>query len=535
MIEKSMPFQKLNNGETINHIEQWDIFELTLSGTSTGNPYVEVHLSATFVNGSNKIEVDGFYDGDGIYRIRFMPHTTGEWKYTTASNDKNLSGVSGGFICINPSVDNHGPVKVKNRYHFEYSDGKPFYPFGTTCYAWIHQGDSLEAITLNTLSTAPFNKIRMCVFPKRYRYNENEPKLYPFKLISKKKSLDEKQLFVWDFTKFAPEFFRHLENRIEDLMKLGIEADVILFHPYDKGHWGFDRMSHETDLFYLKYVISRLSAYRNIWWSLANEYDYMKEKKYEDWDDFIQTIVTHDPYHHLCSIHNAEEYFDTWNTQLTHASVQNGSLVEDFGRAVTLRNVYKKPVIYDEVGYEGNFPERWGDLSAEEMTHCFWQGIIAGTYVTHGETYLDAEEIVWWAKGGVLHGTSPAHIAFLQSIIEETGYLEMVDKWKDHQTATTAGNEYILIYFGKEIKNEWPFSLPAKSKIVDGTKFGAEIIDTWNMTITSVNDTFVTEKKAYRLLDMNRKRITLPAKPYLAIRLKKIIPSKIQLMNSTEW
>jgi len=39
------------------------------------------------------------------------------------------------------------------------------------------------------------------------------------------------------------------------------------------------------------------------------------------------------------------------------------------------------------VKYEGDLPERWGDLSAEELVHRFWQGTIAGSYVGHGETY----------------------------------------------------------------------------------------------------------------------------------------------------
>ncbi len=30
------------------------------------------------------------------------------------------------------------------------------------------------------LADAPFNKMRMCVFPKHYRFNQNEPPTYPF-------------------------------------------------------------------------------------------------------------------------------------------------------------------------------------------------------------------------------------------------------------------------------------------------------------------------------------------------------------------
>ncbi len=47
----------------------------------------------------------------------------------------------------------------------------------------------------------------------------------------------------WDFTRFCPEHFRHIENCILKLQKLGIEADLIVMHPYDR--WGFSSMTKE--------------------------------------------------------------------------------------------------------------------------------------------------------------------------------------------------------------------------------------------------------------------------------------------------
>jgi len=83
--------------------------------------------------------------------------------------------------------------RVRNTFHFEYADGTPHYDVGTTCYAWVHQGDALEEQTLATLKHAPFNKLRMCIFPKHYAYNENEPVTYPFAGTPPRD---------WDFTRF---------------------------------------------------------------------------------------------------------------------------------------------------------------------------------------------------------------------------------------------------------------------------------------------------------------------------------------------
>ena len=55
-----------------------------------------------------------------------------------------------------------------------------YYPFGTTVYALAHQEESIIEETLDTLKNSPFNKVRMCVFPKHCQYNNNEPRFYPF-------------------------------------------------------------------------------------------------------------------------------------------------------------------------------------------------------------------------------------------------------------------------------------------------------------------------------------------------------------------
>ena len=152
-------------------IERWALGELSLPGPAEGNPFLDVQFGARFWRKHRAVEVDGFYDGQGIYRLRFMPDTLGPWRYRTRSNCPALDGVEGEFTCTEPSPRNHGPVSVRDTYHFAYADGTPYLPVGTTCYVWNHQGDALEGQTLATLAQAPFNKMRMCVFPKDYLYN----------------------------------------------------------------------------------------------------------------------------------------------------------------------------------------------------------------------------------------------------------------------------------------------------------------------------------------------------------------------------
>jgi len=457
--------KSLSTGESpVPKVERWGIFEISLKGPKTGNPFLEVGLSARFTSGSRVVKVDGFYDGDGVYRIRFMPELAGEWRYETRSNRPELNGKRGKFTCVKPPPGNHGPVRVNKTYHFAYADGTPYFQVGTTCYAWAHQGDKLEEQTLATLRKAPFNKMRMCVFPKNYAYNKNEPKYYPF---------EGKPLKNWDFTRFNPEFFRHFEKRVGQLRDMGIEADIILFHPYDR--WGFANMSAETDDRYLRYVVARLAAYRNVWWSMANEYDFMRSKKESDWDRFFKIVRDCDPYGHFRGIHNGRRWYDHTKPWVTHASLQT----TNFKGAKEYRQKYKKPVVYDECRYEGNIPQGWGNITARQMVRNFWMGSLAGCYVGHGETYKHPKDILWWSKGGVLHGQSPARIAFLKKlIVEEAPFAEMAPDFNlspGNYVFAKAG-EYYLIYFTSPATTT--FNLPgAKPYKVDG-------IDTWEMTVT---------------------------------------------------
>jgi Domain of unknown function (DUF5060)/Domain of unknown function (DUF5605)/Protein of unknown function (DUF4038) len=483
----------LTNNTT--NVEQWGIFELELHGSARGNPYLDVEFTAQFAYKHRVIEVDGFYDGDGVYRIRFMPDTQGTWRYRTQSNLDALNGTEGTFTCLPPGPGNHGPVRVSNTYHFAYADGTPYKPVGTTCYAWTQQGGELEERTLATLRSAPFNKLRMCVFPKHYLFNENEPPLYPFPCLSRGSSTwnidrlrrgEASRGWTFDFTRFDPAFFRHFEQQVAALLVLGIEADIILFHPYDR--WGFATMDAQTDDSYVRYVVARLAAYRNVWWSLANEFDFLRYKTMDDWDRFFRVVQERDPYQHLRSIHNCFVFYDHAKPWVTHLSVQTTRSLH-VGQARMWREQFRKPVVVDECSYEGNISQHWGNLSAQEMVHRFWVGIANGGYVSHGETYLDPEDILWWAKGGVLHGQSAPRLAFLQGILENspaTG-LDPVDGLLPWSEFPCVGQQhsYYLTYFGRHQPAQLEVHVP------EGEHYRGEVIDTWNMTVTPLEDTIV--------------------------------------------
>ena len=65
-------------------IEKWGLFEATFEGKSDGNPYLDYEFKATFTGADETKTVNGFYDGDGIWRVRFSPSFEGEYSYTVS-------------------------------------------------------------------------------------------------------------------------------------------------------------------------------------------------------------------------------------------------------------------------------------------------------------------------------------------------------------------------------------------------------------------------------------------------------------------
>jgi hypothetical protein len=467
-------------------IARWDHIELNLPGPAAGNPFVDVTLTATFRYGHRAVTVDGFYDGEGSYKVRFMPDELGAWTWTTASSAPALNDKSGSFQCIAPQAGNRGPVSVRDGFHFGYADGAPFVECGTTCYAWAFQAEETQRQTIETLAASPFNKLRMCLFPKWYQHNRKEPPMYPFPRSGETN----------DYSTFNPAYFQHLDRLILELRRIGIEADLILFHPYDK--WGYQSMPAEVDDRYLRYVIARFSAFRNVWWSLANEFDLMKSKTSTDWDRYARIVTESDPFDHLRSIHYSRYPYEYGRGWCTHAGVQDSRME----LAASWRADWRKPVVFDECKYEGNIASRWGNLSGDAMTRCFWIAAAQGAYCGHAETYLSPEDILWWSHGGKLHGTSPAKIALLRKLLEETIALGPgpigFNNISDLPVGASRPNGSVLFYYFDEHQPaEGTFTLP------EGNAYTAEYVDTVTLARTPLPGEY-----------SGKAEVKLPGKPW---------------------
>jgi hypothetical protein len=465
-------------------------YEIRLSGPAHGNPFVDVDVTAQFsCEHVADIRVGGFYDGGGAYVVRFLPPAPGIWVMTTSSTARSLDQIQWTFE-VDPSTA-RGPVRVAETFHFAYDNGEAYVPIGTTAYAWTHQTEDLQEETLDTLRSSPFTKVRMCIFPKHIVFNDNDPETYPF----------ERTESGFDLTTFDVEFFRHLERRIEQLQELGIEADLILFHPYDR--WGFMTLGPVVDERFVTYVVRRLAAYPNVWWSLANEYDFVWSKDLSDWEHLAAVVQGEDHAQHLLSIHNGVYIYDYAAPWATHCSIQK--VDERVATMVTeWRRTWNKPVIFDEACYEGDLEYDWGNITAAEMTRRFWDVTARGGYITHGETYWNEDETIFWAKGGKLSGESVSRIAFLSEVIAESP-TKRLESLTTGLSGTSAGapGEYEVHYFGSSQPRVKTITVP------EGVRAYIDVIDSWEMTVTTLEGTYV-----------GTVAIPLPGKPFMAIRVR---------------
>jgi len=67
-------------------VHKWDVFEVTVKGPEKGNPFVDQWIKGVFTTKNEVKKVEGFYDGKGVYTVRFMPSFVDDYTYTIESS-----------------------------------------------------------------------------------------------------------------------------------------------------------------------------------------------------------------------------------------------------------------------------------------------------------------------------------------------------------------------------------------------------------------------------------------------------------------
>jgi|EP01047_Picozoa_sp_COSAG01_P080944 hypothetical protein len=93
----------------------------------------------------------------------------------------------------------------------------------------------------------------MTVFPKWYVYNHANPvevgtayEIKPGSVAANATAWEcvgsdcPSLAGSFDLERFNVSYWRNYERLLRAMREMGVIADIIVFHPYDGGHWGFE-------------------------------------------------------------------------------------------------------------------------------------------------------------------------------------------------------------------------------------------------------------------------------------------------------
>jgi len=289
-------------------VGRYEIFQLDLTSTNSyGNPFSDTSVSATFTHtgGGTPVQVHGFHDGGTTWRVRFMPHLTGEWTYVTSSPDGQLNGRTGAISCV--ASANPGPLRTDG-FHFFHDDGTPFFWNGDSEWFFLShsfsQQQRLDAVAF--LADKKVNNLLMIMV------NDDTYDVYPWQGSSPG---------TVDYWRFNVSRLQQWEEIIAALKANVIMADL-WFYSDDSSVFtsGIGAGTSKED-FYFNHMIDRFSAYSNVTWNLALEYS---EYRTSSWVASRAAYVKNrDPYDHLIAVHEVNDSWDFYgNPNLDHTSLQ---------------------------------------------------------------------------------------------------------------------------------------------------------------------------------------------------------------------
>jgi hypothetical protein len=352
--------------EPLPEVTQWGVFDeaVQIPGDYTNEQkYREIEVTAQFVGPDGReVDVNGFWDGDSTWRIRFAPNLPGDWAYTIQAVDEQgeIATSNGRFHAIPPTADLldenpnfRGFLQLsENGRYLTYADGTPFFWMGDT--AW-----RANRLTMSLVPDPDDDGPDVAEFPT-YLDNRQAKGFSVIQVVAGFPTQPERineggPTYLEMFSVINPANFQWLDRRLEAILDRGMVPVII-------GQWelAVGTMTPEELQRYWHYLIARTQAY-NVIWIVTGEYGF--EEDLDDVRALGEFIQTQNSTNHLVTVHptpnrphpafsSAEHFWDeawldfhlhqTWDT----AAVRETMLV-DYGRTPPT------PAVNAESGYDG--------------------------------------------------------------------------------------------------------------------------------------------------------------------------------------
>ena len=292
--------------------------------------------------------VQGFWDGDNIWKIRFSPTASGSWSYETSSSDRGLNGISGSLEAVEPTGEdlstnplNHGFLEA-NGYSWKLSDGTPFLPVGDTQWSFAEEMTTGEwERWMRARHAQGFNSFLGTVWLAIYDRPEATQPPFP----GSDPTTGNLQVA----------YFQRLDHLVAYANDQGIMMGLAIGGFPGNSKWFALFQNRENNDRWFKYVVDRYAAY-NVRWVLYGEANDANPPWGGTWQDEVahsaQLVKEEDPYDHpVGSHHSTVDLSSAPDPNIDFIEVQIERTERQFKTALMLRK-YKKPIWFEEYWYE---------------------------------------------------------------------------------------------------------------------------------------------------------------------------------------
>lgn len=412
--------------------EKWQRVELFYRLECSGNPFEDVSLEARFTSPSGRaIQVEGFYAGEDIWKIRFAPDEPGEWQWSVRLPNASDSGV---LICFDAPAKGLLRLAPEHPQRLRFDNGEWFLPLGSGTEPLEppnlpHSGDpSVDAAAalqawlsyLDLLVEHHANKLRIWLPPI--------PAGAPIQAFCTPWQLDPATGSAL-FSRLDVSFWDRLDRILAAAAQRDIVVELVVFDPSQI--WVSEEepaLSIQHEELYLRYLLARTASFWNVYYSVAGA-----PCGASSWiERCIAFLRSKAPYPHLISAPMLSPAASAALEETEPAVQPDGvqchlDMIPETGAEV-LSSLWsaEKPIFVDEsrwVGADNLYGDPDDPSFYAQERFWFWVCFVCGAapsrvpWQTFGETpTLDwilnlarfADEVSWWAL-------APAHEVVAQA------------------------------------------------------------------------------------------------------------------------
>jgi hypothetical protein len=238
-------------------VAKWGRFEREFeSNIDYSNALQDVRLTVWFTSPlGTTCQVDGFWDGGKIWRVRFSPDQPGRWTFKTVCSDAPNQGLhnrAGEFLCTSATgqtrFQRHGPVRVaRDHRHFEHADGTPFFWLADTVWNGARfSGPKDWEVYALTRALQKFSVAQWAAAP----------------------GVDENQQSAFCGTErivINPEFFERLDAKLATASRAELLSAVVPLLELGAAADPAARLPEDQAILLVRYVVARWGAEPVVW------------------------------------------------------------------------------------------------------------------------------------------------------------------------------------------------------------------------------------------------------------------------------